>query len=191
MTTMTLKRVIAALFVGSIAGLTIAAQSRAGAEKVSFPENWADGVLYMTVDVPLRSTTSPTGQERIAEYREHYVTAGAMEALRKGAPVPSGTVVEIVRYRARLDAEGNPLKDANGRFLKGELYAFGVMEKRTGWGAEYPPEIRNGEWEYRAFTADKQPDEKVNLAACFECHKSHANNDYLQSFEKLKAAAMR
>ena len=27
------------------------------------------------------------------------------------------------------------------------------MEKRKGWGAEYADKIRNGEWEYQAFTA--------------------------------------
>jgi hypothetical protein len=41
------------------------------------------------------------------------------------------------------------------------------MEKRTGRGAEYPPELRNGEWEYQDFTADRKANDKVNLAACF------------------------
>jgi len=34
------------------------------------------------------------------------------------------------------------------------------MEKRTGWGRDYPDALRNGEWEYRVFTADKKPDTK-------------------------------
>jgi hypothetical protein len=147
--------------------------------------------MYMTTDVPLRATASATGQERLAEYREFYITPAALRALRNGMPVPSGTVVTLVRYRAQLDGQGNGLKDANGRFIKGDLYGFGVMEKRTGWGTEYPSEIRNGEWEYRAFTADGKPDPKVNLQSCFQCHKPHAQNDYLQSFEKLKAAAVK
>jgi len=29
------------------------------------------------------------------------------------------------------------------------------MEKRTGWGSEYPEAKRNGEWEYQVFHADK------------------------------------
>ena len=29
------------------------------------------------------------------------------------------------------------------------------MEKRKGWGTEYPDNIRNGEWEYQAFTPAK------------------------------------
>ena len=41
------------------------------------------------------------------------------------------------------------------------------MEKRGGWGTEYPEDIRNGEWEYQAFTAERKPNEKANLTACF------------------------
>ena len=45
------------------------------------------------------------------------------------------------------------------------------MEKRTGWGTEYADDIRNGEWEYQAFTADQTVNDKANLTACFTCHK--------------------
>ncbi len=179
---------IMAAFIVCVGFLTVL-RGLAGAGNVAFPQNWAKNVLYMTVDVPLRTTSSATGQERLAEYREFYATPAALAALRKGAPVPSGTVMTLVRYRAKLDGEGNPLKGPNGRFIKGDLYGFGVMEKRTGWGAEYPPELRNGEWEYRYFAADGTPDPKVNLQSCFQCHKPHAKNDYLQSYDKLKAFA--
>jgi Cytochrome P460 len=103
--------------------------------------------------------------------------------------LPSGTVITIVQYKAQVDAQGNPAKDANGRFVKGDLIGFGVMEKRTGWGAEYPAETRNGEWEYQAFTADKKVNEKANLAGCFQCHKPLTSQDYVFSYDKLKAAA--
>ena len=36
------------------------------------------------------------------------------------------------------------------------------MEKRTGWGTEYADDIRNGEWEYQAFKADKTVNDKAN-----------------------------
>jgi hypothetical protein len=32
-----------------------------------------------------------------------------------------------------------PVKDANGRFKKGDLVAYAVMEKRAGWGSDYRP----------------------------------------------------
>jgi hypothetical protein len=184
------KLVATALAIGAVVGLIVADQVRASGDKVAFPENWANGVLYRSVDFPRPPKPTVTG-ERLAEYREYFVTAGALEALRNGMPIPSGTVITIARYLANLDSKGDPLKDADGRFVKGELYGFMVMEKRVGWGTEYPAELRNGEWEYRFFRSDKRPDDKVNLTACFQCHKQRANTDYVQSFEKLKAFALK
>ena len=60
------------------------------------------------------------------------------------------------------------------------------MEKRTGWGAEYPADLRNGEWEYQAFGADKKVNEKANLTACFQCHKPHEAQDFVISLAGLK-----
>jgi Cytochrome P460 len=93
-----------------------------------------------------------------------------------------------VQHKAKFDADGNPEKDANGRFIKGELVGYTVMEKRAGWGSEYPDEIRNGEWEYQAFKADKTVNDKANLKNCFTCHKPHANKDFVFSFDALKTA---
>jgi hypothetical protein len=39
-------------------------------------------------------------------------------AVRKGLPLPSGTVITVVQYNTQLDAEGNPVKDPNGRFIR-------------------------------------------------------------------------
>ena len=96
-------------------------------------------------------------------------------------------MLTLVQFRAKLDGQGNPEKDANGRFIKtDELLAYTVMEKRTGWGTEYADTIRNGEWEYQAFTADRKPNEKANLTACFQCHKPLDKQDFVFSYDKLK-----
>ncbi len=63
------------------------------------------------------------------------------------------------------------------------------MEKRTGWGTEYPDNVRNGEWEYQAFKADKTPNTAANLTACFNCHKPYDKQDFVFLFDKMKAAA--
>ena len=141
----------------------LAVQVRAGGEKVAFPENYASGTLYATVD-----------RYDNKQYRELWATpASAVDAARKGEPIPSGTVLTLIQYKAQVDAQGNPVKDAKGRFIKGDLIAYTVMEKRTGWGTEYPDDVRNGEWEYQAFTADKKVNDKANLKGCFQCHKPH------------------
>ena len=109
-------------------------------------------------------------------------------ALRAGQPIPSGTVLTLVQYKAVVNAAGEPEKDANGRFIKGDLIGYTVMEKRTGWGGEYPDEVRNGEWEYQAFKADKSVNDKANLKNCFVCHKPLDKQDFVFSYDKLKSA---
>jgi plastocyanin len=160
---------------GGVAGLLIAAQVQAGGDLVKFPEDYAKGVMYSTVDRPDNK-----------QYRELWSTPAAVDAARKGEPIPSGTVLTLVQYKAQLDAQGNPVKDANGRFVKGDLVAYTVMEKRAGWGTEYKDDIRNGEWEYQVFLADKKVNDKANLTACFQCHKPHAGQDYVISLASLK-----
>ena len=122
----------------------------AGPEKIAFPANWKEHVLYATLD---RYDTK--------QYGELYGTPDAVRAAKEGRPIPSGSVLTLVQYKAQVDAQGNPVKDANGRFVKGDMVAFTVMEKRAGWGTEYPPELRNGEWEYAAFSPDGKLNDKA------------------------------
>lgn len=168
--------ITAALVCASATFVVVAA--RAGGDKVAFPENYDKGVLYTTVD---RADNK--------QYRELYTSAAAIAAAKKGEPMPDGTVITLVQYAAKLDAAGNPEKDANGRFIKTNILAYTVMEKRKGWGAEYPDTQRNGEWEYQAFKADKTPNAAANLTACFNCHKPlDAKHDFLFSFERMSKA---
>lgn len=148
----------------------------AGGDKVNFPAEFDKGVLYTTVD---RADNK--------QYRELWGSQGALDAAKAGQPLPDGTVLTLVQYRALLDAEGNPQKDANGRFMKGDLIAYTVMEKRSGWGTEYDTAVRNGEWEYQAFTAERKPNEKANLTACFQCHKPLDKADFVFSYDAMKA----
>jgi len=173
------RKSFATAILAATAAFAITVSVRAGGDKVAFPPDFDKALMYTMVD-----------RADLKEYRELFVMpASALDAAKKGEPLPSGTVLAMAHYRAQVDAQGNPLKDANGRFVKGELIAFGVMEKRSGWGAEYPPETRNGEWEYQAFTADRKVNDKAKLAACFQCHKPHASQDFVFSYEKMKAAA--
>jgi plastocyanin len=97
-------------------------------------------------------------------------------------------VLTLVQWSVEQDANGNPIKDANGRFIKKDIIAHTVMQKENGWGADYPADWpRNGEWEYAAFTADGRPNEKANAnnKACFTCHLPHAKQDFVISLAKL------
>ena len=165
------------LSLAGLAGVAATLAAQAGGDKVVFPENFSKGVLYTTVD---RADNK--------QYRELYSTPEAIAALKSGKPIPSGTVLTLVQYKAQLDSSGNPEKDANGRFLKGELIGYTVMEKRDGWGVEYGDDIRNGEWEYQAFKADKSVNDKAVLKNCFTCHKPYDKQDFVFSFEAMKNA---
>src|SRR4030095_14721210 len=126
----------------------------AGPDKIAFPANWKDHVLYTTVD-----------RYDIKQHRELYAsTRAAVDAMKAGRPLPDGTVLTLIHYKAQADAAGNPVKDARGRFVKGDLIAHTVMEKRAGWGTEYPAEWRNGEREDDAFGADG----KLNAKATYD-----------------------
>lgn len=175
---MTHRRIISfAVSAACVAGgALLAATGMAGPDKIAFPEGFEKGVLYATVD---RYDTK--------QYRELYSTPEAVKAVRDGRPIPHGTVLTLVQYQAQTDAEGKPLKGANGRFVKGKLLGYTVMEKRMGWGAEYPAEWRNGEWEYAAFTVDRKPNAKANANAknCFVCHKPHERQDFVMSLASL------
>jgi len=152
---------------------------RAGGDKVAFPGEFAKGVRYMTLD-----------RAENKQVREYFTSQAAVDAAKNGAPLPQNTVITVVQYAAQLDAQGNPAKDANGRFIKtSNILGYTVMEKRAGWGAEYPEAQRNGEWEYQAFRADKTPNPNANLTACFNCHKPQSGQDFVFSYQTLKLAA--
>ncbi|MFL4977407.1 MAG: cytochrome P460 family protein [Xanthobacteraceae bacterium] len=176
------RNITVALIVGTAAlaaASSVQAQVKPTGEKVIFPESYAQGELYATVD---RADNK--------QYRELYTSKAAVEAAKRGEPLPHGTVITLVQYAAQLDPQGNPVKDANGRFIKTNIVAYTVMEKRAGWGADYPDNIRNGEWEYQAFRADKTPNTNANLTSCFTCHKPlDPKQDFVFSYERLKETA--
>jgi hypothetical protein len=166
----------AAALVGA-AALMQGLPARAGGDKIAYPEKFSAGVLYDTVD-----------RADLKQYRELFTSAAAIEAAKKGQPLPDGTVITLVQYAALLTAGGDPQKDANGRFIKGRRLAVVVMEKRAGWGADYVSQYRNGDWEYQAFTADGKINNRANLFGCFNCHKPLDKQDFVFSYDKMKAA---
>ena len=164
-----------------VAGTALLPSARisAGPDVIAFPANWKSHVLYTIVD-----------RHDVKQYRELYASPEAVAAAKAGQPLPSGTVLTLIQYKAQVDAQGTPIKDANGRFVKGDLIAYAVMEKRTGWGAEYPADLRNGEWEYSVFNAEQKFNDKANYKGCFQCHKPHENRDFVFSYDAIAGKMM-
>src|SRR5436305_14564862 len=165
----------AALAAGALAASAIAV--RAANDKFTFPDSFEKGVEYLSVDKPNK------------QVHIFYASKEAIAAAKAGKPMPDGTVFTGVHYNAKLDAQGNPEKDANGRLIKDTLRQYAVMRKEKGWGAEYPADKRNGDWEYRIFTKDHAWNDKVQAGACLDCHLPKAGQDFVWSYDALKAAA--
>lgn len=101
-------------------------------------------------------------------HEEIFTSRAAIDAVRNGKPIPGGSVITLVDYR------------------DGKLFRYVVMEKRAGWGKEYPPELRNGEWEYQAFNADRTVNMQDDVSRCFACHKSEESRDYVFTLNRMK-----
>ncbi len=164
--------------VAMIAGLTLTGSiGIAGGDRVSFPESDALGVSYGSLD---RADNK--------QYREFFASRSVIAAIKSGGPAPNGAVITMMTFKAKLDPLGNPEKDVNGRFIKDSLVGYFVMEKRSGWGSEYPDALRNGEWEYQAFTSAKAVNAAAKLENCFTCHKPQEKADFMFTQGFMKSA---
>lgn len=166
-------------FVSSVVSvvLLLAVPTTAGPEKVAFPTGYKKHALYTTVD-----------REDNKQVRDLYAPAEAVKAAKAGKPLPGGTVIAMEVYRAKVDEKGQPVKDAKGRYIKSDLFGIFVMEKRTGWGAEYPEDLRNGDWEYARFTPEGKPHQPPDTKPCLECHKPYGGQDFVLTFPELAGA---
>ena len=69
---------------------------------------------------------------------------------------------------------------------KAMLLGFGVMQKRSGVKSAHP----EGEWRYRGFTADGQPNvDGIRPEACFACHRAVKERDFVFSYERMLVAS--
>ena len=176
---MTHRHALVSITLVVLISAALASRGSAGPDKIKYPDGWKGHVLYTIVD-----------RYDVKQYRELYAsTPAAVQAMKGGKPLPDGTVLTLVQYKAEVDAAGAPVKDDKGRFKKGDMIAVAVMEKRSGWGTEYPAELRNGDWEYAVFSPAGALNDKANYKACFECHKPHEKQDFVISLAAVRGEA--
>lgn len=108
-----------------------------------------------------------------ADNRQVRVICGndAAAKIRADQPYEFGSVLVMETYRAKVDAQGTVMEDANGRFIREALTGIFVMRKEEGFGADYGA-LQTGNWEYVAFRPDAKTylTEPKNTAACAACH---------------------
>ena len=98
--------------VATVFGVALTFQVRAGADKVAFPDNYATGVMYLSLDKP-----------ESKQVHQVYAMPEAFAAARKDQPMPSGTVFTVVRYSAHSMLRAIPLKGRTGNSLKASFWA--------------------------------------------------------------------
>jgi hypothetical protein len=164
--------VVAPLLAASALSVFVAL-AHADREKVDFPA-YQGHVLYDVLDQP-----------DVGEIREAYIDPESLKKYQPGQPFPSGTVLTMPTFKALTNENGNFVRDVNGRLVRGRLDRIVVMEKRTGWGSEYPEVIRNGEWEYNRFRPNGSWDMTADIKGCFQCHKPFEKIDFVFTIQEI------
>ncbi len=129
------------------------------------------------VTAEVNRVTFPTHLDRLVHYStvkrgevtEHLLTSQeAIEAVKLGKAIPSGTHVVLVDYR------------------DSKVFRYFVMEKKDGWGADFAPARRTGDWQFQHFKADKTINMSENTARCQSCHQSRDDEQFLYTLGDMK-----
>jgi len=114
-------------------------------DRVGFPTNYQNmGILYV-FDRP--------DAKGIRTAYANDLALGVQNGSQNNYPY--GSVIVMENWAALLDAQGNPILDANGRFQKNPAATptINVMRKEKGFGVDYGPN-QGGEWEYVSYMPD-------------------------------------
>jgi cytochrome c553 len=149
------------------------------ASRMSFPVGFPEGfTLYETLD-------NVDG----ARVVKRYANRAALQAAREGKPLPSGAVIMVSSHAAQRDAMQKPALDPSGRLVAAELLSYAGMESRAGWGAAVPHLLRNGDWDYAVFGADRERRAELNQAECLACHKPMSASSFVFTMKALQEVA--
>jgi cytochrome c553 len=159
---------------GAQAGAKSSFLPNLAASRVTFPEGYRETFSrYHTINFPATR-----------QVRHFFANKAAAQAAREGRPLPDGSMLFAEVYAAKLDAEGKPIVGADGFFVADKLLFYTAMAREAGWGADVPEMLRNENWNYAAFGADKQP-RSVNQAECLACHKPLDRSSYAFTLKEL------
>jgi cytochrome c553 len=171
-----------AAYFASLPGAAASARSEllphVARSNVAFPEGYkATFTRYHTINFPATK-----------QVRYYYANAAAIKAAREGRALPDGAYLFAEVHSARLGADGNPVKGADGFFEPDKLLFYTAMARASGWGRDIPEMLRNEDWNYAVFTLDKLPRAGVNQAECLACHKPLDKTSFTFTLKELAAA---
>ena len=162
---------------GAQAGARSAFLPNLAATRVTFPQGYRDTfVRYHTINFPATR-----------QVRHFFANRAALQAAKAGQALPDGSVLFAEVHSAKLDADGKPVVGADGFFVADRLLFYTAMAREAGWGADVPEMLRNENWNYAAFSAEKQP-RSINQAECLACHKPLDKSSYAFTLKELAQA---
>jgi len=172
-----------AAYFASLAGATGTAKSdllpQLVKSGVTFPDNYKTTYTkYHTINFPATR-----------QVRYYFANPVALQAAKRGKPLPDGSVLFAEVYSAKLDADKKPMVGADGFFQPDQLMFYTAMAREAGWGNAIPDLLRNEDWNYGVFTLAKQPRAGVNQAECLACHKPLDKVSYTFTLKELTAVA--
>ncbi|HTE54707.1 MAG TPA: cytochrome P460 family protein [Kofleriaceae bacterium] len=146
-----------------------------------FPRSFPKGfTLYLTANDAKENVVSRT-----------YVNTVGLQAARARKPLPDGSQIIVVKSAARLGPDKKPLVAKDGSWVTDKIAAYVGMESHAGWGKDIPELLRNANWNYAVFTAEKTPRAEIGQTICLACHKPKAAESYLFSSKELQAHALK
>lgn len=150
------------------------------APRMTFPADLPNGfAVYQTL-----------GDIDTGQVVKRHANAVALCAAREGKALPTGAMIIVATHELQRDAAQKPLLGADGQALAGKLLSYASMEARADWGAEVPALLRNGDWGYALFTADRLRRDAVNQLPCLACHKPIAADSHVFSLKAMAAAGV-
>ncbi len=113
-----------------------------------------------------------------------YANDAAVAAAVAGGEMPSGAVLVGEVYAAKKDKDGKVIVSSLGRRIRDKKVAVAVMEKGTGWGKDFPDDLKNGDWDFAIFSPDgKRLDKDLNT--CRTCHAPLKDTQHMFSLEHV------
>jgi cytochrome c553 len=144
-----------------------------------FPRDFPKGfTLYAT-----------SNKEDLHVVYKSYVNAVGLAAVKANKPLPDGSEIIVVKYAPKLDADKKPMLEKDGTWTTDKIVGYAGMESRPGWGDTVPELLRNANWNFGVFSADKTPRAEVSQTVCLACHKPQAATSYLFLLKDIQAKA--
>lgn len=168
---------LAAVVFLAVGAWTSSADDKASA--IEFPANYRTNMVnYLSLD----------RTQNADQIIRLFAPRAALEAAKGGSgELPNGTVIVAEVYKAKLDGDGDAVESALGRRIRAKFAAVAVMQKEAGWGAQFPEELRNGDWDFAIFSPKGERLVKKDLNKCRSCHAPLKDTQHLYSLEHMVA----